>query len=275
MIRLETELLAVSLSPQGAGLTGAMRDGRVFLGPQACFPMLPLGNRVQGNGFELNGSSHSFQPNTAEPLYLHGDGWLAEWQVARASASSVRLTLEQTQPAASPQIYHAEIGVALAGAAMTVTLSVTNRGAAVMPFGLGLHPFFPRNAATQVTAPAQGFWSEGAGYLPQTRGPVPASTDFTTPAPLPSHRLNNAYDGWSGQARIDWPDSRLSLTMTADPVFAHLMVYAPEDDTSFFCLEPMTHLPNALALQGPQALHLLSPGQSLSGSITFRLSQME
>ena len=107
------------------------------------------------------------------------------------------------------------------------------------------------------------------------RGPIPASADFAKPAPLPPHRLNNAYEGWCGQARIDWPDTRLRLDLVADPIFAHLMAYAPEDDASFFCLEPMTHLPNALTRHGPRALHLLSPGQSLSGSIIFRLSDME
>lgn len=67
----------------------------------------------------------------------------------------------------------------------------------------------------------------------------------------------------------------LSVSLSPQGADAHHMGYAPEDDASFFCLELMTDLPNALALQGPQALHLLLPGQSLSGSITFRLSDME
>lgn len=275
MLRLENDELSVNLSPQGAGLIGTTRDGRGFLGQQACFPLIPLGNRVQGNAFALEGQVYHFQPNTPEPLYLHGDGWLAEWQVVATCATSARLTLNQTQPAASPHIYHAEMAVVLQGAVLAVTLSVTNQAARTMPFGLGLHPFFPRSAAIQVTAAAQAYWTECAGHLPGQRGPIPASADFSTTAPLPPHRLNNAFEGWVGQARIDWPETRLSLTMTADPVFAHLMVYAPEDDASFFCLEPMTHLPNALATHGPRALHLLAPGETLSGSITFRLSDME
>lgn len=276
MLRLQNDVLSVSLSPQGAGLSGAMRDGRAFLTPgRDCFPLLPLGNRVEGNRLVLDGQVYHFQPNTVEPLYLHGDGWLAEWQVISATATAARIALDQTQPAASPYIYHAEISVVLEAAALCVALSVTNSSDQTMPFGLGLHPFFPRSPATQVTAPARACWTEGAGHLPGRRGPLPAAANFTTAAALPQHRLNNAYEGWSGQARIDWPETRLRLDLTADPVFAHLMAYAPEDDASFFCLEPMTHLPNALALQGPQAMHLLPPGQSLSGRITFRLSDME
>lgn len=275
MLRLENEALVVSLSPQGARLTGALQDGRAFLAPQACFPMLPLGNRVEGNAFTLGGQVHRFTPNTPEPLYLHGDGWLAAWQVAAATATEARLTLDQSAPAASPHIYHAEMVVALEGASLSITVSVTNHAAQTVPFGLGLHPFFPRSPATRVTAPARAFWSEAADYLPGARGAIPASADFTQAAALPAHRLNNAYEGWSGLARIDWPETRLRLDMAADPVFAHLMVYAPEDDLGFFCLEPMTHLPNALALQGPQGLHLLAPGQTLSGTITFHLSELE
>lgn len=275
MLRLQNAALAVSLCPDGAGLRGEMRDGRTFLGPKPCFPLVPLGNRVEGNSFALDGQLYRFAPNTAEPFYLHGDGWLARWQVAASSAMRAHLVLDQTQPAASPHVYRAEMSVTLKRAALAVALSVTNRGARVMPFGLGLHPFFPRSPATRVTAPAQAFWSEAAGHLPGTRGPVPANADFTSAAPLPQHRLNNAYEGWRGRARIEWPETGLRLDLRADPIFAHLMAYAPADDASFFCLEPMTHLPNALALQGPQALHLLAPGQTLSGRITFHLSDLE
>ena len=276
MLRLQNGALSVDLSPQRARLSGAMWDGRAFFAPgRACFPLMPLGNRVEGNRFALNGQDHHFQPNTPESLYLHGDGWLADWQVVTTTARSTRLALDQTHPAASPHIYHSDMSVALEDAALCITLSVTNRGDRTMPFGLRLHPFFPRCPGTRITAPAHAYWTEGAGYLPDQCGPIPATANFSTPPSLPQHRLSNAYEGWAGHARIDWPDTRLRLDLTADPIFAHVMAYAPDDDASFFCLEPMTHLPNALALQGPQALQLLSPGESLCGSITFRLSDME
>lgn len=275
MLRLASARLTVDLSPEGARLTAALRDGRGFLAPQACFPLLPLGNRVEGNGFVLNGRHHRFQPNTDEPFYLHGDGWQRPWQVIAASDQRVRLAMAQTAPAASPHVYRAEMTVALRGSTLAITLGLVNHGPEAMPFGLGLHPFFPRSPATRVTALAKAWWAEGPGLLPAARGALPASADFTRPAALPDHRLNNAYEGWSGLARIDWPETRLRLEMTADPLFAHLMAYAPAEDKSFFCLEPMSHLPNALALQGPQALRILAPGQGLSGRIIFRLSDLE
>lgn len=276
MINLENEFLTAELALKGAALTAKLRDGREFMAPgHDCFPLIPLGNRVEGNGFTQDGQEYRFTPNTDEPYYIHGDGWLAEWQLEENTTTSARISLDQPEPAASPHIYRAEISVILEGMALHVRLWVSNQGDHAMPFGLGLHPFFPRSAGTLVTFPAQAFWTERAGYLPGEREQIAPENDFSAPNEIPQHRLNNAYEGWTGTARVDWPESRLRMDLTADPIFAHLMVYAPEDDQSFFCLEPMTHLPNALAVSGPQGMHLLPPGGSLSGVVTFRLSDME
>jgi aldose 1-epimerase len=61
------------------------------------------------------------------------------------------------------------------------------------------------------------------------------------------------------------------ITMEADNVFRHLQVYTPPDQ-DFFCVEPVSHVPNALNLPNPsleQAMHVVQPGATLSGSITI------
>lgn len=255
--------LAVNVDPQGAGICATWGGIPAI---SRCFPMVPLGNRVQGNAFTHDGQTHRFTPNTDEPLYLHGDGWLGLWQ-ASATETTARLTFDHPAPAASPHRYRAAMDVALGPARLTVTLSVTNTGPA-LPFGLGLHPFFPRHPMTRVTAQAGAFWTEGPGHLPASPGPIPGT--MTLNGPLPGRRLNNAYQDWCGRARIDQPDLRIDLS--AEPIFAHLMVYAPKGGDQF-CLEPMTHLPNALARGLPMAV--LAPGESLSGKVVFDFSQPE
>ncbi|STQ42767.1 Aldose 1-epimerase [Ewingella americana] len=48
-----------------------------------CFPLVPFGNRVNGNQFEFNGTRYPLKPNTDwDDHYLHGDGWLQEWRCA-------------------------------------------------------------------------------------------------------------------------------------------------------------------------------------------------
>lgn len=275
---LDNGQLRVRLSPKGGALISAETAGgrpllRGLQGPfdvlkSACFPLVPLGNRVGSNMIALDGQVLRFRPNTADPLYLHGDGWLADWAVDEITATLARMSFAQRAPANSPHVYQATQLVQLAGNRLCLTLEVTNTGDRPMPFGLGFHPYFPRPGA-EVEFQCRGWWTEGPGHLPVARQAVPAAADFTKARPIPDLWLNNAYDGWDGHATIRWPGMRLDLA--ADPLFSTLMVYASDSDPSFFCLEPMTHLPNAIGIGQP--MHVLAPGDSLSGGITFTLSE--
>ncbi|MEJ6782788.1 aldose 1-epimerase [Aminobacter sp. Piv2-1] len=285
-VRLENDRLSLRVSPRGGAVVdGSTRDGRPFLRPfgdgsfdvlrSACFPLVPVGNRVESNGFEHGGRHYRFVPNTAEPYYIHGDGWLASWAVDEASAAHVTLVFEQARPEKSPHVYRAVQTMALDGATVRLELKVTNRCRETLPFGIGFHPHFPRTGGTRLMASAEGWWTEREGFLPGVRTPIPDSADFSTLRKLPRRRLNNCFEGWNGRARIAWPETRLAADMTADPIFSRYMLYAPEDDTGFFCLEPMSHAPNALAISGADALHLLAPGETLSGAFSITVSDCE
>lgn len=233
-------------------------------GDSACFPLLPLGNRIRGNRFSFEGQRYDVAPNALpEPLYLHGAGWQADWTVAAADGTSARLVHNYDGPHL-PHRYRAEQGFFLMSNALRITLSVTNTGETTLPFGLGWHPFFMPGAV--LTAPARGFWEEGPGHLPLDRAPIPEDLDFSTPRSLPSRWINNAFDGWTGQARLDWPDRALSLTLTADPLFDCYQLYRPLEG-GFFAFEPMSHPPDALSMPDLGGLVPLAPGESLIGSI--------
>lgn len=285
-IGLSNDRLSLRVSPRGGAVVdGRTSDGRPFLRPfdegafdvlrSACFPLVPVGNRVEGNGFELGGRRHAFVPNTAEPYYIHGDGWLADWVVEDASATAVTLTFGQARPVKSPYVYQAVQAISLDGDTVRLSLAVTNTGAEAMPFGIGFHPYFPRTEGTRLLAPAETWWSERDGYLPGVHTPIPDGADFAVMRMLPRRRLNNCFEGWNGRARIVWPETRLAADIAADPVFTRYMLYAPEDDASYFCLEPMSHTPNALAISGPEALKLLAPGETLSGAFSITVSDCE
>lgn len=275
MIDLKAGDLSLRLSSHGGVILDFRLGDRAILRPalpdaapgdSACFPLVPLGNRIRDNRFTVDGIAYHTTPNAPpEPLHLHGAGWLADWQVQAADAASATLS-HSHDGTGLPHVYLAEQHFALTDTALTITLSVTNTGTIALPFGLGWHPFFPDGAA--LTAPARACLGEGPGHLPTTAGPLPGDLDFTTPRPLPQRWINNAFTGWSGLAQIDWPARGLSVAITADPLFGTYHLYRPTEG-GHFAFEPMSHQPDALSAPGHGGLVRLAPGATLAGSITL------
>jgi hypothetical protein len=123
----------------------------------ACYALLPYSNRIGGGCFNVGGRTVEVPCNRAgEALPLHGDGWLAAWQVADTDQHSVRLTLDHSH--GKPYAFRATQIYALDGPTLAMTLEVENVGREMLPFGLGVHPFLVRDADTQLAAAASGLW---------------------------------------------------------------------------------------------------------------------
>lgn len=240
----------------------------------ANFAMVPFGNRVEGNAMCFAGRDYAFQPNSSDPLYLHGDGWLSLWQLDDASPEHVRLSFSRSADRVSPYVYLARQEIRIAGNRLVLALSVENRGEVALPFGLGQHPFFVRTPATRLTVAADRCWSERRGYLPDMPGPVPGDLDFSSGKLLPQRWVNNAFEGWNGRAAIAWPELGIEAVLEADAAFDRFMLYMPLDRTDFFCFEPMSHLPNGHHLPALGGLTPLAPGEVLSGKMTIQMSAL-
>lgn len=278
--------LNVRISPQGGAIVdGHTAEGVPFLRPYqgkaefdvaacACFPLVPFGNRVEGNAFSAGGRTFQLAPNAGDPLFIHGDGWLGAWAVTRHDADHVELSFDKPAGAGSPHAYHARQSFSLDGKRLQLAMSVTNSGEIALPFGLGFHPFFPRTPLTTLFAPASHWWIERTGHLPGEKIALAHDVDFSAPRRLPGHWLNNAFEGWSGVARIAWPERRLSLEIEAAPALDRYMLYSPGEECGFFCLEPMSHTPNALRHfeADPMGLRMLAPGDSLSAGFAMTVS---
>jgi aldose 1-epimerase len=282
VLHLANDSLSVDVSRFGGSLLAASYRGVPFLKPtptegiasrqfgsEASFPLVPFGNRIEGNSFSFAGQQFALAPNAADPFCLHGDGWLAEWQVISQSATETMLRYIHHQNPLSPYAYEAIQTVQLNRDALTLSLTVTNTSEHALPFGLGHHPFFPRTPRTRLAAKATRFWSERAGHLSDTSSAIPDALDFATGNALPLHWINNAYEGWDGAARIEWPELGLRLALTTEGPFDCFMIYSPDADAEFFCFEPMTHLPNAHNMTTAGGLVPLGHGQSLTGRMTL------
>ena len=246
----------------------------------SCYPLVPFGNRVRDNRFTFEGREHVLTPNTAwDPLYLHGEGWQAEWSVADRGPAHIAMRFSHAG-GNTPYAYEARQELALEDGALRMTLSVENRGDMRLPFGLGWHPFFPMTPETTLHAPAARLWTEAEGFLPGEPILPPAELDFSTPSSLPERWVNNGLEGWSGEAVIAWPERATKLVISADPLFKHAFLFVsdaafdPSYRRDYFCFEPMSHLANGHNLPDLGGLVPLDPGQRLTGSILLRPEEL-
>ena len=88
--------------------------------------------------------------------------------------------------------------------------------------------------------------------------------------------IDNAFTGWSGTARIEWPDAGWALNLhQADiPTDACLLVFRPESGPSF-CVEPVTHPVDAIHLPGQPGLRWLEPGASMTLDLRWAFERLD
>lgn len=181
--------LKLDVSDQGGVIEGFWRDTTPLLrlGKKSgvatnasCFPLVPFANRVSGNRFVWQGREYQLQPNVEwDAHYLHGDGWLGEWQCVSRSDDSLCLVYEHLSG-----VYHYRVSQAfhLTADTLTVTLAVTNQGAETLPFGTGWHPYFPLSPQTRIQAQASGYWLEREQWLAgEFCEQLPQELDLTSP----------------------------------------------------------------------------------------------
>jgi len=240
----------------------------------ACYPLVPYSNRIAAGRFHFGGRDIEVPCNRAdEPLPIHGDGWLAPWQVAESGREHARLVLDHSDGA--PYAYRAAITYVLDGATLAMTLEVENAGSDAMPFGLGVHPFLARDASTELSAPASGLWLSDEDWLPVRQVPAPPAWQFGVAYPLPDTLVNHSFSGWSGHAAVVWEGRRLSLAINADTDY--YVLYTPPGQ-DFFCFEPVDHPINAVNLSGGGGAHgmtVLARGERLVRQFSFTVERLD
>jgi aldose 1-epimerase len=226
----------------------------------ACFPLVPYANRVAQGSFAWQGTDihlpRNFPPESSS---LHGLGWQHSWRVASQSAFKCALEHDH-QGGFWPWAYYAQQRIRLGPKGCAISLDVTNRSGSAMPAGLGLHPYFRRRPETRVRFRSGGVWLVDKALIP-TGELAPASLfgDFAGLAALPDQTIDHCYARWDGVAQIEDDLGTITLTARGAPM---LHVYAPADGSAL-CLEPVSHMPDALN-SDPAGMTVLPPGCSAS-----------
>lgn len=240
----------------------------------SCFPLVPFGNRVSGNRFTWEGKSYQLEPNIEwDSHYLHGDGWLNDWQCDEQSDEALTLVYRHQS---GVYCYQAEQRFHLTASALSVTLTVTNEGEETLPFGLGWHPYFPLTQATRLQAKASGYWLEREQWLAgEYQDALPDALDFNPLNALPRQWVNNGFAGWNGEALIRQQGYALKMKTEPPAPCYFVFVSDPAFDKGyafdFFCIEPMSHAPDDHHRVQGGNLVALKPGESLSQTMALEL----
>lgn len=249
--------------------SGAMDEIRNDPRNAACFACVPYFGRIAG-ALDFRGRQfpmHPTLPAADSKNALHGEGWLSPWRVIDHDDKTLTcaFTHQPGEAGRFPFPYEARQTISLTDKAAHLSLSVQNTGEAVMPAGLGLHPYFIRTDETCVAFDAPHFWTPPGEDKPGAFSPRPDILGGGAPAPLPKQMRDHSYAGFGGEALIIGADGAVKLT--ADTPILHM--FAPQGEDNF-CLEPVSHAPGGFTdLTNHYGGRALAPGETLSISMTL------
>lgn len=266
-IELRAGAAAVTLVPSiGGAIAGFTLHGADVMRPMpeeaivagnvhlaAAYPLVPYSNRIRDASLEVRGTRYLLRRNAGDqPNAMHGVGWQRPWTVEHADAASALLALTHAAEVADtrnprvswPWAFRATQSYALqerdGSATLAVTMTLRNDGAEEFPFGLGWHPYFPKQAATTLQFIAANVWINDSTQLPVERTPIPPQWDYTTARPIGDPDLDNVFTGWHGVAQLESSATGLRTMIEADTACTCAVVYAPRG-RDYLAVEPVTH----------------------------------
>ena len=230
----------------------------------ASFPLVPYVNRIRGGQFTFRGRTVTLLANMAGDVSpLHGQGWLAPWQVESVGGSDAVISFEH-RAGEWPWDYRAEQLFALDEEGLSLALSCRNLSREPMPCGLGQHPYFNCGPETRIDTQVTEVWTIDEHVLPVEK--LPATGRFGLADRLVCGQdLDHGFGGWGARARMTDPAWPFELELSS-PDAHFFQLYSPSTG-GIFVAEPVTHANAALNApeeQWPElGMRVLEPGEAM------------
>lgn len=293
-IKLSNNSLHLELAPYAGGSIAAFRVQRgnqlidlmrpateqalqnADAGASSCFPLVPFSNRIENGEFEYQGKQVKLAANFAPyPHPLHGQGFQRPWQLIEHTPSSAAIVYEHAgNDGGWPWTYRAEQRFTLTGDALITSISVQNTGLETMPAGLGFHPYFPKTTGVQLDIGLGGVWLSDEFCIPKTLIEIPDEWRFINHRTLQGIVLDHCFTDWDGEARIYWPEYKIGLNICHSGLLRHMVIYVPEGE-DFFCVEPVSHVNNAVKLAAGGVKNTgqldLTPSETAYAEVRYKL----
>ncbi|XOV82215.1 MAG: aldose 1-epimerase [bacterium] len=236
----------------------------------ACFAMVPFCSRIANGRFSFAGKEITLAASLpGEEVPIHGHGLHQNWQVEALTGDAAVLSYDH-EPGDWPWAYRCEQAVSLHTDQLRISLTLFNLSASPMPYGMGLHPYFPKHQGIHVTADVVSHLRLDKAGLPVGLEPVPPALQLQDGLHLTNQVLDNVFYRWRHVTRIQWPGLPHSLRLEASANCHHLVIWAPPGE-SFCCVEPVSNLPDGFnqAKTLPDAFATLLPDEHCTMTFTF------
>ena len=261
-VELQQGPLRLALRPDcGGAIAGLWIDGLPVLRscePQhlasvresGCFALVPYSNRIGRRQFNWLGRGYTLASNMRRAAHA------ARHRLARCLAGAAALAVGRDAGVHASERCALAVRIPCRADVRVEARFVAHHAGGHQhrrppdADGLGWHPYFVRRARSRVHLELQQRWEADESKLP-----VRPVAQTTLDADVAVLDLDNCFDGWSGPARIR--DERLSLRLTSS--LNHAVVYTPRE-RDFFCVEPVSHVNNALASDEPKSRGILALG---------------
>ncbi|MEP7058217.1 MAG: aldose 1-epimerase [Caldimonas sp.] len=243
-------------STEPVALGGARQAG--------CYPLVPYSNRLAFRRFRWKGADYTTEPNFDDsPHSLHGVGWMRPWEIVSSNAVEVVLRLRHPGDADWPFAFEASQYLTLSPAALSVQMVFTNTAVIAQPVGLGWHPYFVKRPRSRLHIDLAERWDADVTQLPIRKVAQPGIDSDVVHLDF-----DNCFEGWRGPARIR--DEKFSLQLTSS--LPYLVVFTPQD-RDYFCVEPVSHVSNAIHMADPVAhgLRSVAPGASIDAAMKLEV----
>jgi len=261
--------------------------------PEKCasFPMVPWSNRIRDGVLPFAGRRWQLQRNAADGTAIHGAVRHARWEVVEQSATAVTLAVDTAEQIGVnfPWQFGATVRYAVDGGDLVVTTSVRNTDVEPFPAGFGHHPYlsrallpvgapireYPPTAGPLLHVPARAGYRLSGALPTGPAGPVPPRADFRAQRVLGTAFVDDVLTGLdpSAPVHVEYPDEGVAVDLTVDPVYRHLVLYAPRR-RCYFAIEPATNVNDGFTLHDAgvrgTGVFVLEPGEERSG--TFRIA---
>lgn len=238
--------------------------------------LLPFPNRIKDGRYQFEGKEYQLPINKPkEQNAIHGFTWDKPFRITDETVSqhAADIKLEyhyEGTLAGYPFPFLARYRYELNNEALSIHITVINKGHSNMPVGVGWHPYFTFHKPVdylQLQLPVCNILSVDDRMIPT--GESKPLSNFDTLQTIGKTEFDTAFElkgeHENYETRLRDKEKGTVIIIQQNSAFNYLQVYIPPDRKSI-ALEPMTCPANAF--NSRDGLIVLKPGESIEGEIS-------